>query len=250
VRAVNLLPKDLRSAGAGGGSGSATGPTVLIAVLALAVVLVGAWAFTSRQVKDREAEVARLNTEAADAEQQAAGLAGYENTVKVADGRRTAVVDLVNSRFDWASAFEDVSRTVTDGYSMTAMKGTSAPSVTVDGGVSNPLRAAVSAPAIEVAGCAPSQGQVALLMSRLRSMKHVSKVSLSSTEKTDGGPSGTSDSANGAESSDCTGGSTERPRFNIVVFYEGAAAATTDPAAAGAASTTTSSTTTATGGAQ
>jgi Tfp pilus assembly protein PilN len=249
VRAVNLLPKDLRSAGSGGGSGSVAGPVVLIATLALAVLLVGAWAFTTRQVKDREAEVTRLNAEAAEAETQAAGLASYESTVKVADERRTSVVELVKARFDWASAFEDVSRTVTDGYSMSSMKGTAAPGVSVEGGVSNPLRAAVSAPAIEVSGCAPGQGQVALLMSRLRSMKNVSKVSLSSTEKTEGSSGGTSDSANGAAGDDCTGGSSARPKFNIVVFYEGAAG-TTATTASGTSSTTSSTTTTATGGAQ
>jgi Tfp pilus assembly protein PilN len=227
VKAVNLIPQDLRGA-SGGGTGSPVGVTLLLVSLAVAVLLVGFWAVTSRQVSDREAEVARVNAEAQAAETQAANLSGYEAVVKAADERRTAVVELIEARVDWADALSDVSRTVPEGVSLTQMGATVAPGVAVEGASGNPLRASVSAPAIEIAGCAPSQEAVSALMSRLRSMKGVTKVALASSEKADTeGGAASSDSA-GAQSGDCTAGSDQRPRFEIVVFYGKFATATED----------------------
>jgi Tfp pilus assembly protein PilN len=243
VRAVNLLPADLRRAGSGGGSGSGAGAFALLGVLAVAVAIVGLWAVTARQVKDREAEVASLNAEAAAAEQQAANLAGYEATVKVAKARRTSVVELIEKRFDWSDAFEEISRTVPANVWLTTMTGTVAPGITVEGGASNAQRASHTGPAIELTGCTTSQDQVAALMARLRSMKGVSRVGLSTSEKADNKGGGATDGG-GKGSTDCTSGSDQRPKFSLVIFYgesapatgtAGATAGGSQPAAAPAA---------------
>ena len=231
MRAVNLLPADLRRAGSGGASSSGAGAFVLLGALALAVVVVGLWAVTARQVKDREAEVASLNAEAAAAEAQAANLSGYEATVKVAKERRSSVVELIEKRFDWSDAFEQVSRTVPSNVWLTTMTGTVAPGVTVEGGAGNTQRAAHNGPAIEVTGCTTSQDQVAALMARLRAMKGVSRVGLSTSEKAEGKVAAAGAAQN---SGDCTSGSSQRPKFNLVVFY-GESAAAANPAAAGSA---------------
>ena len=230
MRAVNLLPSDLRRAGSGGGSGSAAGAFTLLGVLALAVLVVGLWAVSARQVKDREAEVASLNAEAAAAEQQAANLAGYEATVKVAKQRRTAVVGLIEKRFDWSEAFEEVSRTVPDNVWLNTMAGTVLPGISMEGGTGNSLRAAHNGPAIELTGCTTSQDEVASLMSRLRAMKGVSRVGLSTSEKSDAAAGGGGQA--GQKGGDCTAGSDQRPKFNLVIFYGESAAA---PGAAGTA---------------
>ena len=233
MRAVNLLPADLRRAGSGGGSGSGAGAFALLGVLAVAVLVVGLWAVSARQVKDREAEVAGLNAEAAAAEAQAANLSGYEATVKVAKERRASVVELIEKRFDWSDAFEQVSRTVPANVWLTTMTGTAAPGVTVEGGAGNTQRAAHNGPAIEITGCTTSQDQVAALMARLRAMKGVSRVGLSTSEKAENNAAAPSAGA-GKASGDCTSGSSQRPKFNLVIFY-GENAAATDPAAAAAA---------------
>lgn len=245
MRAVNLVPKDLRSAGARGGSGSPVGVYGLLAVLAVLVALVGLWAHAGRQVKDREAEAAQLNAEAQAAEAQAADLSGFEAIVAAAEQRRTAVVGSIESRVPWAETLEEISRTVPKGVSIDSMKATTSAAVTVEGGTSDPLRGSVDAPAVEMAGCAPSQGDVARLMSRLRSMKDVSKVSVSSSTKTAGDEGASGDTG----ATDCTGGSPERPQFSMVVFLTkpaGAASATT-PATG---DTTAAATTTTTGSGQ
>jgi Tfp pilus assembly protein PilN len=244
VRAVNLLPSDLRRGGGGGGSASGAGAYALLGVLALAVVVVAAWAYTGRQVADREAEVTRLNAEAVAAETQAAGLSSYQQAVKVAATRRSAVDALLAARNDWSSRLNDVSRTVPGDVSLVTMAATAAPGVSVDGAGINPQRAANPGPAIEVAGCAISQSEVAELMSRLRAMKGVTQVGLSSSEKTDTASSGSSDSAASATGGDCTAGSDQRPKFNIVVFYGDGAATTAPDGTTTAAADTTSTTTT------
>jgi Tfp pilus assembly protein PilN len=233
VRAVNLLPSDLRRAGSGGGSGSPVASYALLAGLAVAVLLVGLWATTGRQVKDREAEVAQVNAEASAAEAQAANLAGYEGTVQVANTRRASVVGLIDKRFDWSAALEDISRTLPQNAWITTMTATVAPGVAVEGGSNNPQRGLVNAPAVELTGCTTSQSEVAALMSRLRSMKGVTKVGLATSEKSEGGGGeSTADSgaSGGATSADCSQSSDQRPKFNLIVFYGDGA-----PAEAGAA---------------
>jgi Tfp pilus assembly protein PilN len=250
MKAVNLLPADLRRAGSGGGSGSGAGAYALLGVLTVLVLIVGAWAVSARQVKDREAEVASLNAEAAAAETQAAGLAGYEATVNVAKQRRTFVVGLIAKRFDWSDAFEQVSRTVPSNVWLSTMSGTVSPSVSVEGGAGNTQRAAHNGPAIEITGCTTAQDQVAALMARLRAMKGVSSVGLTTSEKAEGSTGGATDAGAGkGPTGDCTSGSDQRPKFNLVIFYGENAPAT--PAAGGtAAGSTAGSTAQASGGTQ
>ena len=238
MRAVNLLPSDLRRAGTGGGSGSGTGAYLLLGALAVAVLVVGLWATAARQVKDREAEVAGLNAEAAAAEAQAGNLAGYEGTVKVAQTRRASVVGLIEKRFDWSKAFEDLSRTLPENAWITTMSATVAPGIAVEGGAGNPQRASLDAPAIELTGCSSSQAEVARLMSRLRAMKGVTKVGLATSEKsmTSGGSGAADSAADGRPSADCSQTSSQRPKFNLVIFY--GAGTTAAPGATTAAATT------------
>lgn len=219
MNAVNLIPPDLRRAGSGGGSGSAAGPYALLAALALAVALVGFWAVTTRQVKDREAEVARLNAEAAEAERQAGNLSSYEAVVKAAQKRRQTVVDLMDQRIDWSGALEDVSRTIPSNVWISQMAATAAPTVTVEGGPTLTQRATQTGPAVELSGCTTSQAEVARLMARLRAMKGVTSVSLSASEKSETAGGTSSASAAGGGQSDCSQASRQRPKFGIVVFY-------------------------------
>ena len=240
MNAVNLIPSDLRRAGSGGGSGSSTGAYALLGALALAVAVVGFWAFTARQVKDREADVARLNAEATAAEQQAGALAEYEAVVKAAQTRRKAVTDLMDQRVDWAEDLLNVSRTIPDKYWITQMAATTSPAVTVEGGPALTQRATHPGPAIEISGCTTSQAQVARLMARLRSMKGVSRVALSASEKTETSGGASTATAAGGPQSDCTQSSDKRPKFGLVVFYgDGAAVPGATTATAAATGTTT-----------
>ena len=115
--------------------------------------------------------------------------------------------------------------------------GTAAPAAAPSGGI----RGAITAPAITLAGCTTGQTEVATLMARLRTIDGVTRVSLSKSDKEAdrGGGTGGDRTAPNA-----TGycGKASVPAFELVMFFEGAAAASTAPAP-GAAATATASTT-------
>ena len=236
MRAVNLLPSDLRSATAGGSGSSGMGAYIVLGALSVLLVVVAAWAVSTRQVNDRRAEVARLNAEAAQAEAEAGNLQSFQQFVTTARTRAQAVNDLAKKRFDWSSSLEQVSRTLPETTWITTMAASTSPAVTI--GSSNPLRAALESPAIEILGCTTSQDDVARLMARLRSMDSVEKVSLATSTKNDASDTGGGATAEGG--GDCRSGSDQIPQFNIVVFFKGsAAAATTETASTTSTSTAT-----------
>lgn len=232
MRAVNLLPPDLRRAGSGGGSATGAGAYVLLGALGLLVIIVATWAVSVRQVNERRAEVTRLNAEAAAAEQQAAGLEAYRQTATVAKERGATVTKLVKGRFDWAGAFRQVSQTVPEDAWITQMGASTSPAVSTEG-ATNPLRSNEQTPAIVVVGCTKSQSDVARLMARLRSMSGVTNVKLATSEKTAAVEGGATGGGQGSDDGDCRQGSSQIPQFNLVVFYQAPEGATT-AAAAGA----------------
>ena len=239
MKAVNLLPADLRSAASSGSSGSPVGSYAVLGALALLVVVAATWAVSARQVDDKRAEVARLDAEAQAAEAQVQNLAGFEETLSVANARKKVVSDLAKGRVDWADTLREISRTVPKTAWITQMAATTAPGVSVEG-PGNPLRGTVPSPAVEILGCSPNQDDVARLMTRLRAMDGVDKVNLASSEKAEGATGGAAP-AGGDSGEDCRQGTSTIPQFNMVIFLRnpaGAPAAATTPAAAtGAAAT-------------
>jgi Tfp pilus assembly protein PilN len=241
MRAVNLLPADLRSAASSGSSGSPVGSYAVLGALALLVVIAATWAVSARQVDDKRAEVARLDAEAQAAEAQVQNLAGFEETLSVANARKKVVSDLAKGRVDWADTLREISRTVPKTAWITQMAATTAPGVSVEG-PGNPLRGTVPSPAVEILGCSPNQDDVARLMTRLRAMDGVEKVGLASSEKSDtSSTTGAAPASGDSSSEDCRQGTSTIPQFNMVIFLRnpaGAPAATTTAAAAtGAAAT-------------
>jgi len=222
MKAVNLIPEDLRGfSGAGGRSSTAV--YALIGVLATLVVAASAWALTDRQIAGHQADLAQLQAEAQAAEARAAQLSPYVTFAKLSTERQGAVRALAGGRFDWATALREVSRLVPEGVYLTSMIGTTAPGVAVEGGAGNPLRSALTVPALEIVGCAPSQSEMDKLLPGLRAMDGVQRVSLSASEKGEASGGG-----GGGEGGDCRQGSDRIPQFNLVVFFRA-------PNAAGAA---------------
>ena len=111
-------------------------------------------------------------------------------------------------------------------------------SVSADAGSDSPLRGAITAPAITIDGCTRDQESVAVLMSRLRTVSGVTRVSLAKSNKPapaaeTGAPA--ADAADGGAAG-CSGkGKDTPPDFQVVAFFEDDAAATVaaDPGDAG-----------------
>jgi Tfp pilus assembly protein PilN len=223
MKAVNLLPSDLRGAGkpasaavapSAGGAGR-VGAFAVLGVLAFGVVALAAYVLTSNTVKDRRAQLEQVTAQSAAVTQRAAQLKPYADFQAAALSRIETVKDLANSRFDWEQALRDLSRAIPGNVSLTAING----SVSADSGGANgndPLRAAIGSPAITLQGCTTGQSAVADLMSRLRAVRGVTRVALSKSEKPD--PSSTTVSTTGGTAVPCRG--KRPPTFSVVTFFE------------------------------
>ena len=219
MKAVNLIPAELRRGDTSGGhSGGVV--YVVLAALAVLVVLTAAWAGLGKQINDRKAQAVELKAEADVVEARAGKLAHYESAAADAKTRVEKVRTLATSRFDWPHTFREVSRLMPKEAWVQTMVGTIGTNVSVEGG-GNPLRTSENAPALELEGCTARQDSVAKLMAQLRAMDGVTRVMLSASEKNDLKETAKAGAATAqVDSSDCRG-SSDRPQFNMVVFFRG-----------------------------
>ena len=190
MKAVNLLPQDLRSGGnrpapavaAADPEAGGPGAFIVLGALALCVVALAGYVLTSNLVKDREAKLADTTAQAAVVTRQVAELKPYADFESVANARIATVNDLATQRFDWEQALRDVSRTLPADVTLSQLSGTLSSETGTGGGASS-LRGALNVPAIELQGCTDGQSDVAELMSRLRGVDGVTRVSISKSDK-------------------------------------------------------------------
>jgi Tfp pilus assembly protein PilN len=251
MRAVNLIPSELRSGGRPAGR-SGIGPYVVLGVLGLLLVMVTAYTLTTRSLDKKSAEVASVEQQAVAAESRTTNNKSYAEFSQLSTQRTETVKSLAASRFDWAHALAEVARVLPHDAWLSSIRATVTPGVSIDG-TPDPLRQALSVPAIELAGCTTSQANVASVVADLRRADGVKRVSLSSAKKSDATSGGTPEAASAGTSGDCTQGNSHRPKFSLTLFYDAptvpatAAAATgTTPAATGTTGATGTTTTTGT----
>ncbi len=244
MKAVNLLPHDLRSSGgnrpapavaAGDPEAGGPGAFIVLGALALCVVALAGYVLTSNLVKDREAELADTTARAAVVTRQVNELKPYADFESVANARIATVNDLATQRFDWEQALRDVSRTLPADVTLSQLSGTLS-SATGSGGGSSSLRGALDVPAIELQGCTAGQSDVAELMSRLRGVDGVTRVSLAKSDKETATPRSMTQSATGSTALgdvNACGRGDGKPSFDLIMFFEGDADAAADPSGTG-----------------
>jgi Tfp pilus assembly protein PilN len=218
MKAVNLIPTDQRRRS---GSGSGIGSYILLGVLAIIIVAGAAFTLTNRSISDKREKLADVQARAKAASDEAQALQAYTSFTALRQKRSETVRSLATSRFDWSHALHEVARTIPSNAWLTGMRATVTPSASVQGGSSDPLRGAVQAPAIEVAGCTTSQDNVANVISSLRRADGVQRVSLSSSEKLGAGNGAASDSSGGGGggADDCRNGNSHFPKFSLTLFF-------------------------------
>jgi Tfp pilus assembly protein PilN len=221
MRAVNLIPADERRHA--GGSGTGLSSYLLLAVLALVVLISGAYTLSNRSISDRRHELADVQARAKASSDEAQALQAYTTFTSVRQKRSETVRSLAASRFDWSKALHEVARTIPSNAWLTGLRGTVTPSSSVDGGVADPLRASVQAPAIEIVGCTTSQNKVAGVISSLRRIDGVQRVSLSSSTKLE------ASGGSGAGGGDCRNGNARFPMFSLTMFFAAPSQPTTAP---------------------
>jgi Tfp pilus assembly protein PilN len=243
VRAVNLLPPDLRGASkttaelsvASEPSGGA-GPFVVLGVLAACVAGATGYVLAGNTVTQRQAELASVTAQQQTLSARVAALKPYADFDAKAKSSTQTVRDLATARFDWQQVLGDVARAVPANVTLKSLTG----DINADAGQnSDSLRGAISAPAVTLQGCAPDQTEVARLMSQLRDVDGVTRVSLSRSD--DAVTTGTSGTDARAERNAAPCGTGAHPAFQMVAFFEKAAAAVSAPTAgsSGAAATPT-----------
>jgi Tfp pilus assembly protein PilN len=248
MRAVNLIPSE-QQRGAGGAAGkSGGGAYVLLGALALLVVLAATYVASNKSVTNKRTQLTSLNEQAAAAEARAQTLTSYTKFASIRQKRVDTVRQLADGRFDWAHALREVARVLPQNAWLSSMTGTTSPSVQVGGSV-GALRAALNNPALTINGCTTSQRAVAKLITHLRLIDGVERVTLEdSTKGADAqGASGQGANTDSAGGGDCRGGHAKYPIFNVDVFFaQGAVTSTSTGAVPGAGASSSAPASTAT----
>jgi len=211
MKAVNLIPSDNRRAGLS--TGLSLGPAyAVLGVLAVAVGLMTLYVLTNNTISKRQSEIATVQAQIVQEHAAAAQLANYVRFSQLAAARAKTVREIATTRFDWHAALADLSKVVPSNTSLQTLQGSVAPQATVSGGsgAGSGLRADIAVPAIELTGCTKTQDDVAQLMSRLRVINGVTRVTLSDSVK--------SASSQGSPTGGGCGGNT--PSFDLVVFFK------------------------------
>jgi len=222
LRAVNLIPADARRGGVG--AGALRGPGyIVLGVLGVALVLVTIYVLSNNTISERKVKLANLQQQVAQEQAEAASLSSYTQFQKLAQARAETVREIAASRFDWHGALSDLSKVVPANTSLQSLLATVAPGAAVSGPggstSASGLRGDINAPAFELTGCTHTQDQVAQLMSRLRLINGVTRVTLSNSVKQDAGTGlGAAVSRAGPSVSASCGQNT--PNFDLFVFFE------------------------------
>jgi Tfp pilus assembly protein PilN len=254
MKAVNLIPTDSKRSGARAAATAPRGPGVaLIGVLVIALAYVTVFVLTSNTIKDRKAKIAAVQTQVTAAQAAAARLTNYVNFNKVAASRDATVRQIATQRFDWNAALYDLSKVVPANTSLQSLLGTVSPSASVNGSGSSggsvvgtgSLRSSINAPAFEMKGCTASQDDVARLMSRLRVINGVQRVTLADSVKQASGGAGAAvtSASSGSASAGCP---VNWPTFDLVIFFQPLPGQSEASGTTGASTTTTTTTSTTT----
>ncbi len=207
---------------------AARGACAMLALLAATIVYLVA---ISNQVSSDRERLGTLTTQLAAAERQAAALKPYDDFARATATRRDAITTVASTRFNWDRALVELADVSPGGVWLTSAKGTLTPTVAVDGGTTDGttggLRGALSAPALELAGCALREGLVPSYIDALHGLTGVTDVGFSRSERLDKPTARQVGSGGG----DCRNGDAKTARFGLVAYFKNSPARATTAAA-------------------
>ena len=227
MRAVNLLPGDSRGrGGAGGLSVGGLGPVhLLVGVLVIVLAYVTLYVLTNNTITQRKSQLSALNQQLSQEQAQVARLNSYTRFEKLAQQRAETVRQITASRFDWHGALSDLSKVMPANASLQSVLATVGTGAGVSGAGGSTaavasggsVRADINAPAFEIKGCTASQDDVARLVSRLRLINDVQRVTLEDSSK---GVGSVGAAPAGGTASTSGGCPANWPTFDLVVFFQ------------------------------
>jgi Tfp pilus assembly protein PilN len=242
MRAVNLIPADSRGRSRGPSTGMQVPVYVLLGFLAAAVALVTVYVLTNNTITSRTATLSNLKTQVAQEQAAANRLGEFSKFAQLAQTRISTVNSIAAARFDWHTALVDLSKVVPANTTLQSIVGTVVPGASAGGGASSSLRADIAAPAFELTGCTANQDDVARLMSRLRLIDGVTRVSFTNSQESNS-PTSSAGASGGSGAQTCV---PNAPNFDLTVFFTPVANAGANGVTAVSGGTTTVSTTGAT----
>jgi Tfp pilus assembly protein PilN len=196
------------------------------AVAALVAAAIVYLVIVSNQVTSGQERLAHLGSGLVRAEQQAAALKPYADFAQTTSARRQAVAAVAATRFNWDRALRQLAEVTPRSVWLTSVKATLAPTIQVEGaGGADLLRGTRQTPALQLAGCATSEGRVPDFIDRLRGITGATDVGFSRSERlaarTTPAAGATSSAAGDA---DCRAGDQRVAQFDLVTFFESVAA--------------------------
>lgn len=223
MKAVNLIPPDARKSRVGPSVGKLGAAHYVLGLLVIAVAMVTALVLTNNSVSQRKAQLATTQQEVSHVQAQVTRLQRYEQFEKLEQARAQTVQQLAAQRFDWSAALGDLSRVVPANTVFKSLVATASATTasggsaggSSGGGGGGSVRGDIDAPAFQLTGCTSSQDEVARLMSRLRVMNGVTRVTLEDSTAQAGGSgtgSGTTTSQGGCPA--------QGPSFDMTVFFQ------------------------------
>ena len=219
MKAVNLLPEELRPRSASGAlKGSAY---AVVGVLGVLLAMLVAYTLTTNGVNDKKTQLSEVQAETQEAEARAAKLGQYEEFAQIKATRIESVRSLAGQRFDWERMMREIALVLPANTSLLDLSAATAGSADATGAVATPAPADPAAaasttggPTLHLKGCAERQPDVATLMVRLRKLYRAVDVQL--TESTE------QDSETGAAPTDSGGGTTcpgDTYQFDMTVNF-------------------------------
>lgn len=210
MRAVNLIPRDARRGGVAPSLGRLGAPHLVVGLLVVALAMVTLYVLSNNTVSQRKAQLAGLHQQISRMQAQVNRLQSYEKFEKLAQSREATVQEIANGRFDWHRALSDLSRVIPANTVLSSVQASVTPaSGGGGGGAGGSVRGDITAPAFSLKGCTVSQDGVAGLMSRLRLINDVQRVTLEDSTQ------GTAGTSAGAPTAGCSGAN-----FDMVVFFQ------------------------------
>lgn len=210
MRAVNLIPRDARRGGVAPSLGKLGAPHAVLGLLVVALLFVTLYVISSNTVSNRQAQLASAQQQVTRMQAEVTSLQRYKDFEQLAQARAATVRQIAATRFDWHGALSDLSKVVPSNTALQSLVATVSPtSGGGSAGAGGAVRGDINAPAFELKGCTASQDEVAQLISRLKLINGVTRVTLEDSTET---PSVTGSTV--ASQGGCKG-----PTFDMVVFF-------------------------------
>jgi Tfp pilus assembly protein PilN len=239
MNAVNLIPADSRKQR----PTLAASPATLGLLGGLVVILAAAVLYVSavNKVTQRKSELAQVTASAASWQAAANSFSSAVATAQQRAQQFSAVRDLAVARYPWEQLLSQLSGLMPAKSALTSMQAStdtnSATPTSSSTGAPAATVATAPLPAVQLAGCAASQSEVADTMVQLHKIQGVSAVLLSSSANTSTAASGGSGSSGSSGSSSGQGGCPFPVAFQVSLTFSAPAGATSAASATPTAAT-------------